>query len=204
MFCLFVFLLIVCLFVFLFVCLFCCCLSFIYLFFVKQSPGRISVTFTGKFNPRPPEVFFVALPPRGVVATPSLGFLYRTPDSPVFVNSVQVWTSSIYWYQNEYHWTSYDLSVISYSQRTLRNLNALKIYMKISDNQFLGKKIVETWDFCRIFGWIWKDMMILIYIASLKHKSCQIFKEMDKIRIIGFHQLRSIIFFDDPIPKRYP
>ena len=37
-------------------------------------------------------------------------------------------------------------------------------------------KIVETWDFRRFFGWICKEMMILIYIASLKHISCQIFK----------------------------
>ena len=49
-------------------------------------------------------------------------------------------------------------------------------------------------------------MMIFMYIASLKHLSCQIFKEMDKIRIIGFHQPSLYtIFFDDPhIPKRHP
>ena len=41
-------------------------------------------------------------------------------------------------------------------------------------------------------------MMILIYTASLKHLSCQIFKEMDKIRIMGFHQPPSTILFDDP------
>ena len=45
-------------------------------------------------------------------------------------------------------------------------------------------------------------MMILIYITSLKHISCQIFKETDKIRIMGFHQLPSAILFDDPIHGR--
>ena len=50
--------------------------------------------------------------------------------------------------------------------------------------------------------------MILIYIASLKHISCQIFKEMDKIKIMGFHQppnpphpTTTTILFDDP---QYP
>ena len=42
-------------------------------------------------------------------------------------------------------------------------------------------------------------MMILIYIASLKHTSCQIFKEMHKIRIMGFHQPPSTILFDDSL-----
>ena len=32
------------------------------------------------------------------------------------------------------------------------------------------------------------EVMILIYIASLKNICCQIFKEMDKIRIMEFHQ----------------
>ena len=49
----------------------------------------------------------------GVVATPSLDFLYKTPDTPIFATSVQVWISSIYWYQNEYHWTSYDVTLTS-------------------------------------------------------------------------------------------
>ena len=70
-------------------------------------------------------------------------------------------------------------------------------------NQFFAIKKGETWDFRRIFGWICKEMMILIYIASLKHIFCQIFKEMDKIRIMGFHPPPTILF-DDPIPKRHP
>ena len=47
-------------------------------------------------------------------------------------------------------------------------------------------------------------MMILIYTASLKQISCPVFKEMDKIKIKGFHQPPSTILFDDPIPKLHP
>ena len=66
-------------------------------------------------------------------------------------------------------------------------------------------KIAETWNFCRIFSWICKEIMILICIASLKHTSCQIFKEMDKIRVMGFHQpeLYHSLWWP-PIPKRHP
>ena len=44
-------------------------------------------------------------------------------------------------------------------------------------------------------------MMILIYIASLKHILCQIFKEMDKIRIIKISQTPSTILFDAKPPS---
>ena len=44
----------------------------------------------------------------------------------------------------------------------------------------------------------------LIYIASLKHISCQMFKEMDKIRIIGFHQPPATILFDNPHTQATP
>ena len=40
-----------------------------------------------RFNPRPPEVFFVTRPPRGVVEPP-LDFLYGTPDTPIFATNV--------------------------------------------------------------------------------------------------------------------
>ena len=68
---------------------------------------------------------------------------------------------------------------------------------------FSLKKIVETWDFRRIFGWICNEMMILICIASLKHTSCQIFKEIDKI---FNHGISTPVPFSlmTPIPKRYP
>ena len=46
--------------------------------------------------------------------------------------------------------------------------------------------------------------MIIIYIVSLKHISCQIFKEMDKIRIMGFHQTPSTILFDDSHTQMTP
>ena len=42
---------------------------------------------TSSFNPRPPEVFFVTYPPKGVVATPSLDFLYGMPDTPIFATT---------------------------------------------------------------------------------------------------------------------
>ena len=45
-------------------------------------------------------------------------------------------------------------------------------------------------------------MIILIYIASLKHICCQIFKEMDKIKIMGFHQ--PLLFDDPPYPNDTP
>ena len=47
-------------------------------------------------------------------------------------------------------------------------------------------------------------MMILIYITSLKHMSCQVFKEIDKIRIVEFHQPPSTILFDDPHTQTTP
>ena len=40
------------------------------------------------FNPRPPELFFVARPPNWVVAKPALDFLYGTLDTPIFATSV--------------------------------------------------------------------------------------------------------------------
>ena len=46
--------------------------------------------------------------------------------------------------------------------------------------------------------------MILIYIASLKHISCQLFKQMDKIRIMGFHHPPLPFSLMTPIPKRHP
>ena len=48
-------------------------------------------------------------------------------------------------------------------------------------------------------------MVILIYIASLKHIFCQIFKEMDKIRITRFHQPPPpTILFDEPYTQTIP
>ena len=72
-----------------------------------------------------------------------------------------------------------------------------KYTWKLGKNNF-SLKNRRNMGFRRIFGWICKKMMILIYIASSKHISCQIFKVMDKIRIMGFHQPPSTILFDDP------
>ena len=49
---------------------------------------------------------------------------------------------------------------------------------------------------------MYQEMMILIYIASLKQISCPIFKEMGQNKIKGFRQPLSTILFDDPPP--YP
>ena len=44
-------------------------------------------------------------------------------------------------------------------QRTRGNVDALKIYVEISN---IRKKIVEAWDFRMTFGWICNEMTILI------------------------------------------
>ena len=87
------------------------------------------------------------------------------------------------------------------SHRDLRNLDALKIYMKLAKIKFSLKqnKTKKHAVFARLFDWICKEMMILIYIESLKHITCQIFKEMDKIRITDFNTpTLTTTLFDDP------
>ena len=69
---------------------------------------------------------------------------------------------------------------MSYSQRALKNLDALKIYIIILKLKKTIKNC-RNMGFCRVFG----DKEI--YIASFEAHN--IFIEMDKIRIMGFHQL---------------
>ena len=46
---------------------------------------------------------------------------------------------------------------------------------------------------------MYKEMTILIYIASLEHLEHTY--EMDKIKIMGFHQPPTIIFDEPPYPN---
>ena len=54
-----------------------------------------------------------------------------------------------------------------------------------------------------MFGWICKEMMILISIARLKHVFCQIFNGQNKI-IIGFHQPLLPFSLTTPHPQMTP
>ena len=58
--------------------------------------------------------------------------------------------------------------------------------------------------FSQDFRWICKEMMILIYIASLEHISCEIFKKWARKKIMEFHQPPSTILFDDPHNQTTP
>ena len=76
----------------------------------------------------------------------------------------------------------------------------------MSKNRFFAKKIVETWNFCRIVGWLCTKKMILIYIASLEHTSisCKMFFKWTKIKIMGFHQPPYHNFWRPPYPNDSP
>ena len=130
-------------------------------------------------NPRPPEVFFITRPPKGGCCNPLPWFSIWNAWYP-YICYQCIGMDLLYplipkWVPLNVIWRHCDVI-----KSALGNLDALKIYVKMSKNQFFAKKNVETWYFCRNFGWICKEMMSLIYITSLKHISCQIFKKWAK------------------------
>ena len=128
------------------------------------------------FNRRSPELYFVTLPPKGdVVSNPSLDFLYGRLDT--------LYLLSVYRYEPppsiDFNMSTIDLHMTSPWRHKVSTPSEIWIYWKYtwkSATSIFAFKSLKR-DFLRNFGWICKEMMILIYIGSLKNISCQIFKK---------------------------
>ena len=90
------------------------------------------------FNPHPPEVFFVTHPPKGGLQLPT--WIFHTEHlMPLYLLPVHRYGPPLSIDTKMSTIKLYMTSLRSQSQRALRNLDALKIYVKMSKNQFLLK-----------------------------------------------------------------
>ena len=149
-------------------------------------------------SPRPPGVFFVTRPPKGGCCNPIPRFSIQNAWYPyicyqcigVDLLSIGTKMGTI-----EHHMTSLLLHKVSAPSEIWMHWKCTWKLAKIN----FSPKIVETWDFAGFLAEYVYEMIVLIYIAGLKHISCQLFKKMDKIKIMGCHQPPPTILFDDPL-----
>ena len=128
--------------------------------------------------PCPPEVSFVTRPPKGGYCNPLPGFSIRNAWYPSMCYQcmdflyplMPKWVPLIF--------ISRHCDVIK--SACPRKFGYIEHIRENEQKSIFRYKSIETWDFRTIFGWICKEMMILIYIASLKHIYFKIFKKWAK------------------------